>query len=297
MEIQELVPVGSKTTMRIGGRARVFAVTKTREDVEEAVREAVRRKLPLFVLGGGSNTVFADGIVDAFILRIGHDAMQIEDEHITVGAGCNLAILVNALAERGLDLSAFTGIPGTVGGAIFGNAGQGPAGVWIGGFVASVTAFVDGRWNIFSQEECHFRYRESMFKESSVASHLSSVSRPIIWEATLRVSPRLATEVKTEIDRLLQKRLATQPHCKTAGSCFKALPDGTPAWRMIDAAGLRGLRIGDIEVAQKHANFLLNAGNATYADAVAVVQRIRGAVPHPLDVEMRFVENDGAIAF
>lgn len=288
MELTELVSIGGKTTMRIGGQARFYGEMQSKEDVEQAYATAREKGLPLIVLGGGSNTVFTDGVVEAVVVRMKATETTVDGNSVTVKGGAILGSLINDLAEKNLDLSALTGIPGTVGGAIVGNAGQGPKGIWIDTFVRSVTFYADGAWKTFSKEECAFAYRESGFKHRS--------SPAIIWEATLEVPSRPAAEVKSEVERLIQKRIETQPHLRTAGSCFKAV-GATPAWQLLDAAGLRGKKFGGVEIAQKHANFLLNDGTATYADAVSAVEAARTAVPHDLEVEMRFIESDGSLRF
>src|SRR3989344_5715467 len=119
------------TTMKIGGSARYYAELKTKSDVEEAYKFAKEKNVPLILLGAGSNTIFADGTVEALIAKVAAEAVTIENTTITVEAGKYLAVLINELAEKDLDLSPLTGIPGTIGGAIFGNAGQGFGGMWI----------------------------------------------------------------------------------------------------------------------------------------------------------------------
>jgi UDP-N-acetylmuramate dehydrogenase len=295
MEIKELASVGGKTTMRIGGKARMFANLQSREDVEEAVKIATEKNLPLILLGSGSNTVFSDGVIEAFVARIDYTTSAIDGNTVTVGGGANLAMLVNYLAKQGLDLSPLTGIPGTVGGAIFGNAGQGPKGTWMDSYVVSVTAFIGDGWKTFTREECGFGYRESAFKLWTKKMDKWLIM-PVIWEVVLKVPSGEPAAIQTEVQRLLQVRIDTQPHLKTAGSCFKAV-GGTPAWKLIDEAGLRGHRVGGIEIAEKHANFLLNKGDATYADAKAIVEKVKATIAEPLDVEMRFIEPDGSLAF
>ncbi len=287
MDIQENVAIGRKTTMRIGGEARWYAEPTTKEEVEEAVSFAKEHDVPLIVLGGGSNTIFDDGVINALVIRLKADSITVHDQTVTAMGGKNLAMLINELAAQGLDLSALTGIPGTVGGAIFGNAGQGPKGIWIDSFVESVEAYVDGTWQIFSKEECNFRYRESGFKDKDTT--------PIIWSATLNVPKDDPDTIKANIEALLQRRIETQPHIKTAGSCFKAMPDGTPAWKLINAAGLRGLRIGGVEVSEKHANFLLNVGDATMQNVHDIVAKINESVPDIDDVEMRLYDTNGKL--
>src|SRR5688572_22490480 len=124
MFLQHNVPLANKTTMRIGGTARAFAQVKTKEEVEQACAFALEEGLPLVLLGGGSNTIFAQGTIDALVVRVKHDEVHVDGARARVGAGKILAMLINELATKSLDLSALTGIPGTVGGAVFGNAGQ-----------------------------------------------------------------------------------------------------------------------------------------------------------------------------
>lgn len=283
--------------MRIGGTARYFAELQTKADVEEALSFAEKQGIPLLPFGSGSNTIFTDGEVNALVVRLKHDTVTVSENRVTVGAGKNLAMLINELAAKGLDLSALTGIPGTIGGAIFGNAGQGPKGVWIDSFVESVEVYVGHEWKVFSKDECGFGYRESVFKtRSQKAVGRSQHDASVIWEAVLVVPLGDPSAIKANIESLLKKRIETQPHLKTAGSCFKAIGD-TPAWQLIDAAGLRGYKVGGVEISPKHANFLMNIGEATYADAVAVVEKVKAAIPQDLEVEMRFVKNDGSVAF
>ena len=290
--MQEHIPLGSKTTMRIGGAARWYAELNTKKDLEYAYVFAKQKKIPLIVLGGGSNTVFADKVIEALVVRIqANNVMMSPTNHdiatVTVQSGKILASLINELAEQNLDLSPLTGIPGTVGGAIFGNAGQGPVGIWISSYVQSIEVFVDGKWQTLSREKCVFAYRDSVFKK---------MNAPIIWSAILSIPSKPSAEIKPEVERLIQKRIETQPHLKTAGSCFKAIGK-TPAWKLIDAAGLRAKKIGDIQIAEKHANFLLNTGKGTFEDTKKIVELIRSKIPEKLEVEMRFINENGEVAF
>ncbi len=308
MEIQQNAPLKGKTTMRIGGDAGWYVEVKTKKEVEAAAAFAIQKSIPLLVLGGGSNTIFEDGTINALVVRINavsvtHNAevQQYSNATIVVESGKNLPELIFELAEIGLDLSPLTGILGTVGGAIFGNAGQGPKGIWIDAYIESVTALVNGAWRTLTKEECHFRYRESWFKEQSSIFNLQSSISPIIWSATLNIPRGDSTEIKAEIERLLKKRIETQPHVKTAGSCFKALGE-TPAWKLIDEAGLRGKTIGGVCLSEKHCNFLINNGSATYRDTVDIVEAAKEVVeskaenPHArLEVEMRFIQSDGSV--
>jgi len=288
MQIKESEPLKNKNTMRIGGTARYFAEITTKEDVKEAHVFAQEKNIPLIILGAGSNTIFADGMIDAFVVRIKSDAISIDGNHVTSGAGKNLATLINELAGQGLDLSTLTGIPGTLGGAIVGNAGQGPKGVWIDSFVKEVEIFQEGEWRTLQKEDCDFAYRESIFKKPEMRGC-------IIWEAKLDVPQGKPEKIKTTIEELLQKRIETQPHAKTSGSCFAALPDGTPAWKLIDEAGLRGLKVGGIQISEKHANFLINENDASFEDALAVIKEIQEKIPSLKEIEMRIIHSDGTL--
>tara|TARA_Y100000310_G_C20663637_1_gene806218 strand:- start:1361 stop:2224 length:864 start_codon:yes stop_codon:yes gene_type:complete len=284
MQIDEHVPLAPKTTMRIGGEARFYAEPTTKKEVEEAATFAEEKGLPLILLGGGSNTIFADGKIDAVVMRIKTEDVSVEGNTITVRAGKNLPMLVNELADQGLNLAPLTGIPGSIGGAVVGNAGQGPRGIWIDSIVDSVTAFVDGEWKTFSKGECHFAYRESAFKKMHPV--------PIIWEVQLTVPQGDPDKIKTEIEYILQQRIETQPHVKTSGSCFKAVGN-TPAWQLIDAVQLRGAKAGGVQISEKHANFLINEGDATFADVVSLIDKVQHTVSEPLEVEMRLIQENG----
>ncbi|MBU0766272.1 UDP-N-acetylmuramate dehydrogenase [Patescibacteria group bacterium] len=288
MLIKDHEPLGPKTTMRIGGTARYFADLETKQDVEEAYAFAQEKKVPLVVLGAGANTIFADGTINALVVRVKGDDIEIDGNSIRVQTGKNLAILINECAEDGLDLSALTGIPGTVGGAIVGNAGQGPKGTWLDSFVVNVTAFVDGEWKTFSKEECEFAYRESTFKRQSTINHQPST---IIWEAILNAPQGKPEEIKSTIQELLKKRMKAQPHAKTSGSCFKAA-NGTPAWELIEKAGLRDLKIGGVHISEKHANFLINE-DGSFEDVAKIIEEVQTKVPELKEVEMRLIGEDG----
>ena len=235
LTIKEHETLAPKTTMRIGGLARYYAELESKEDVEEAHKFAKDKNIPLIVFGAGSNTIFADGTINALVVRIKASNVIIPSPNpnpIIVESGKNLAQLVNELADQGLDLSTLTGIPGTFGGAVIGNAGQGSGGTWIDSYIESVTVFDAGEWKEMSKDECKFSYRESIFKKNSM----------IIWSAKLKLPNSEPHLIKTQIEYLLQKRISDQPHVKTSGSCFKAADNGTPAWQLIEKAELRGFR-------------------------------------------------------
>jgi UDP-N-acetylmuramate dehydrogenase len=152
-----------------------------------------------------------------------------------------------------------------------------------------VEVFDGGSWKTFKRAEGGFGYRDSVFKK---------MPGVLIWEAVFSPPRRPSAEIEAEIKKLLQHRKEAQLFGRTAGSCFKGLPDGTPAWKLIDAAGLRGLKSGGVQISEKHANFLVNFdGKGTFSDAVAIVDKVRSSVPQLKGVEMRFVESDGKVRY
>ncbi|MEI8230828.1 MAG: UDP-N-acetylmuramate dehydrogenase [Candidatus Peregrinibacteria bacterium] len=302
MQIQENVPLKAKTTMRIGGTARFFIDVRNKPELEEAVQFARAKNLPIVVLGGGSNTVFADGVIEAVVLHLNAASTMISGGIVTVQAGKILASLVMELSRGGLDLSALAGIPGTVGGALFGNAGQGPQGTWIDSFVKKVTVFSDGQWRTMPKEECGFGYRESSFKsgkwktsgEPGRTMESGKLLDTIIWEAVLDIPLRDPVEIQAEVAHVLKRRTETQIAVKTAGSCFKAF-DNVPAWQIIDGVGLKGFAVGDVCISDKHANFLVNKNEGTFIDLVTLIDAVRTTTGKPLEVEMRLIDEEGQV--
>jgi UDP-N-acetylmuramate dehydrogenase len=125
---------------------------------------------------------------------------------------------------------------------------------------------------------------------------MSTPTSPKTVPTAFIVPSKPEAEVKASIESLLQKRFETQPHIKTAGSCFKALPDGTPAWKLIEVAGLRGAKAGGVEISEKHANFLLNTDKGTFQDVLSLAKIIKERVPQIAGIEMRLYGEDGTIA-
>ena len=283
MIIKELESLKNKTTMRIGGLARYYVELESKADVEEAYKFAKDKGIPLIVLGAGSNTIFADGTINALIVRIKASEVSIDNNEVIAESGKNLAQLVNECADQGLDLSTLTGIPGTLGGAVIGNAGQGSGGTWLDSYIESVTVFDEGEWKEMNKDECEFSYRESIFKKNKM----------IVWSAQLKLPKSEPHLIKKQIDYLLQKRISDQPHVKTSGSCFKSADDGTPAWQLIEKAELRGYKVGGVHVSDKHCNFLINEEGGNFDDVLSIINTIKESAPEVGAVEMRLIGEDG----
>ena len=277
-EIQVEVPLAPMTTWRIGGPAEVLATPLDVDDVSRAIAWANGRGAAWRVLGNGSNLLVGDGGVRGLVLRVRKvlDRIEIEGSKVVVGAGASFPALANAGADRGLSGIEFgAGIPGSVGGALVTNAG------WhqfeIGNVVRSVRYLEDdGLVLDYRHESCHFGYRTSVFRGR----------RGVVLQAELALTPDDPAAVKDRLLHFSESRKANQPtELPSCGSVFLK-PEGDFAGRLIEAAGLKGRRIGGIEVSEKHANFFVNVGGGTAKDALALVQLVEHEVFDKFGVEL-----------
>lgn len=257
-------PLAPMTTWRIGGPAEVLATPADVDDVRVAVAWSNGRELPWRVLGNGSNLLVGDTGVRGLVLRIRKalDGISIAESRVVAGAGTSFPALANAVADRGLAGIEFgAGIPGCVGGAIVMNAG------WhefdLGNAIVSVSYLEDdGMITEYRHESCHFGYRRSAFRGR----------RGVVLAAELSLAPDDPAAVKRRLSEFSESRKANQPaELPSCGSVFLK-PGGDFAGRLIDAAGLKGRRIGGIQVSEKHANFFVNVGGGTAADALTLVR-------------------------
>lgn len=258
-------PLGPMTTWRMGGPAELLATPVDADDVICAVAWAGARGLPWRVLGNGSNLLVRDAGVRGLVVRLRRvlDEFTVEGTSVVAGAGASFPGLANAVAPRGLSGIEFgAGIPGTVGGAIVMNAG------WhefeIGNVVNAVTYLEDdGTIVAYARDACRFDYRRSAFRER----------RGVVLQAELALTPDDPVAVKKRLARFAEGRKATQPtELPSCGSVFLK-PEGEFAGRLIEAAGLKGRRVGAIEISHKHANFFVNLGGGTAEDALALVEQ------------------------
>lgn len=272
--------LGPKTTMRIGGPARYYAEPANEADLTLLLRETHRHGLPVLMLGRGSNLLVPDEGVDALVLRLaGREWQRFEarpDGRVEAGAGLRLKELCGMAAARGLRGFEFLeGIPGTLGGALRMNAGA--MGGWTFDVVESVRlALRDGTVRNLRRYEMHVAYRDCRELADSVA--LGAVLRPV----STGVPP---AEIQAQIASFQARRLATQPRDPSAGCMFKNPPNES-AGRLIDALGLKGERVGDAEVSPVHANFIVNRGQATAADIIALMRRVRERVKAAHGIEL-----------
>jgi len=263
--------LGPKTTMRVGGPARVYAEPADAADLRTLRLEAGSRGLPVLMLGRGSNLLVPDEGVDGLVLSLVHAHWQKfepqADGRIRVGAGLRLKNLCGLATKAGLKGFEFLeGIPGNVGGALRMNAGA------MGGWMFDVVEEVElmspaGEVRVLPKAAMHVDYRHCAELHDAIA--LGALLRP--------AASAEANDIRRQIDVYQRKRVESQPREPSAGCIFKN-PPGHSAGRLIDEAGLKGERVGDAEVSPVHANFIINRGRATSADIIGLVRRIRARV-------------------
>ena len=263
--------LGPRTTMRVGGPARVYAEPATTEDLRELLVEANRRSLPVYLLGRGSNLIIPDVGVEGLVINLAHPSWQKfemrPEGRAWAGAGLRLKNLCGLATKAGLQGFEFLeGIPGSVGGALRMNAGA--MGGWMFDLVEEVHLMsLAGEVRVMKKSAMHVDYRHCAELHDAIA--LGACLRPA---ATAE-----ASDIRRQIDVYQKKRVESQPREPSAGCIFKN-PPGLSAGRLIDELGLKGVRVGDAEVSTVHANFIINRGQATSADIIALVRQIRARV-------------------
>ena len=272
--------LAAKTTMRVGGAARVYAEPATIADLQALLREAKARGVEVFMLGRGSNLIVPDEGVDGLVISLAHDAWSAfeprGDGRVWVGAGLRLKNLCGLAAKAGLvGFEFLEGIPGNVGGALRMNAGA--MGGWMFDVVEEVQVMsLDGEVRTLAKAAMHVDYR-----------HCAELHHAIALGALLRpASEADAGAISRQIDVYRKKRHESQPREPSAGCIFKN-PPGNSAGRLIDECGLKGERVGDAEVSPVHANFIVNRGRASGADVLELVRRIRARVRQVKGVDLQ----------
>jgi UDP-N-acetylmuramate dehydrogenase len=282
VEIRQHEPMSRHTTMKAGGEADLLVVPQDVEGLRRVMLAAQRAGLPVMILGG-SNVIVQDGGIPGVVVKLSRlnriraiDATRIEAE-----AGVLLPRLARAAAKAGLSgLEFAVGIPGTVGGSIVMNAGTREG--EMAPRIESVTLLrPDGEVVTLGREELRFRYRHADLPHGCVVS------------ARFALQPAPPAQIDATMARMLGERNATQPlHSPSAGCVFKN-PPGDSAGRLIEAAGLKGHRIGDAQVSERHANFIINRGHAQAGDILTLIRHVGRQVEQrfgvTLELEVKIV--------
>ena len=275
----EQEPLRTHTTFRIGGPAAYYFIPEREEEIIEALDFAKEKGLSYYVIGKGSNMLFSDDGFDGVIIEIGKGLEKIEisdDGVVTAQAGVSLAYMASRLASKGLKGFAFAGgIPGTLGGAVRMNAGA-----YCGEMkqvlesVKVMTA--DGGFLTIPVEEMGLAYRTSVVEQKNY----------IVLEAVISLEKGNPEKIKEVMDDLKEKRVTKQPlEYASAGSTFKR-PEGYFAGKLIEDAGLRGFRVGDAQVSEKHSGFVINYDNATATDIINLMKDVRKKVYEEFQVTL-----------
>lgn len=278
-------PMKDHTTFRVGGPARYLVEPKDANELVKVIKACCEAELPYTVVGNGSNLLVSDEGYDGVIIHLFKNMSQIwiQGNFMILEAGVLLSRAANVACREGLaGLEFASGIPGTVGGAMVMNAGA------YGGEMKDVVSSVkvlalDGRIREYTNEEMGFGYRQSR-----ITGECS-----IVLEVELKLHPGKTEEIRARMDELREQRVKKQPlEYASAGSTFKR-PEGYFAGKLIQDAGMRGFRIGDAQVSEKHCGFVINRGNATASEIGEVIEEVRKRVyEHSgvlLQTEVRFL--------
>ncbi|HEY4718597.1 MAG TPA: UDP-N-acetylmuramate dehydrogenase [Anaerolineales bacterium] len=278
--LRQQQPLARYTSARIGGKADALLEVTTQSELAEAARTLWDLNQPFFVLGGGSNVLISDaGVRQVVILNQAGEVRFAEGEHPSVWAesGAGLGAIARQAAAKGLGgLEWATGIPGTLGGAVVGNAGAHGSDLATLLDLAEILHRTQGMKE-WSAEDLDFGYRQSWLK--------GQAGEAVVLGARLKLENKPASQIRSQMDAFLAYRRLTQPPGASMGSMFKN-PPGDSAGRLIEAAGMKGKRIGTAQISSLHANFFLNLGGARAADVHALIQEARLAVHKLFGIEL-----------
>jgi UDP-N-acetylmuramate dehydrogenase len=284
IRLEREVPMAPLTTLRVGGSADRMASPTTLDELLAVLRLAQDAEVPVFVLGKGSDIVVADDGIRGLVIRNRADAIDLQGTTVTADSGSAMALLVKRCTAAGLaGLEFGISIPGSLGGAVWADAGA--HGGEMKDVVARVTVFDPGDGSVHELEAdaCAFAYRESRFKHSP----------EIILSAAMHLERGDPAAIADRVRGHQAERRATQPLADAnAGSVFRN-PPGDHAGRLIEAAGLKGHRIGSAQVSTVHANFIVTDPAGRAADVRALGDHVRSVVAErfgvTLDYEIEFV--------
>jgi UDP-N-acetylmuramate dehydrogenase len=282
-------PLADVTWFRVGGPAQVLVSPADEEDLAYLLSR-LPAEVPVTVVGLGSNLIVRDGGVPGVVVRLGgkgFGTVQVEDGHrVRAGTAVPDVKVSRAASDAAIDALAFyRGIPGSVGGALRMNAGA-HGGETTDVLIEARGVDRQGNLRVFSHADMGFSYR-----------HSGAPADVIFTQALFQGRPGERAAIQAEMERVTEAREAAQPiREKTGGSTFKN-PPGHKAWKLIDAAGCRGLTVGDAQVSEMHCNFLINRGNATAADIETLGEEVRRRVRETSGVALEWeIKRIGIVA-
>lgn len=269
-------PMRKHTTFRIGGNADIFVRPESKEQIAEILRLCRKQDVPYFILGNGSNLLVGDRGFRGVVINImdNMNDIKVDGGVIKAQAGAMLIKVSRVARDNSLTgLEFASGIPGTIGGAIYMNAGA--YGGEMKDVVTKVTAMdAEGEIYTFGTDELEFSYRHSVIQQRDL----------IVLDVTMKLAAGDQKIIDDRMSELAVARRTKQPlEYPSAGSTFKR-PEGYFAGKLIMDAGLRGYRVGDAQVSEKHCGFVVNRGNATADDVIKLIDDVKAKVSEEYDV-------------
>ena len=266
------------TTFKIGGRAKYFCEARNSEDIITAITMAKKEDLPFFILGNGSNILVSDNGFEGLVIKFSIFNFQFSNNKITADAGVLLSKLVDESVKLGLTgLEWAAGIPGTVGGAVRGNAGA--FGSSIVDIVKEIKVLDIGtsQVQILNNKDCKFGYRDSVFKHNK---------NLILLSVELELKKGDKERSREMIREYLKKRQETQPLEFMSAGCIFKNPAGRSAGYLIEQCGLKGKKINGAMISEKHANFIINTGGAKAEDVINLINLCKEKVKEKFGVKL-----------
>ena len=277
-EVEENIPLSKMTTLRIGGVARYVVYPENTLSLQGVMNKLNQYHIPYKVIGKGSNLLCSDEPYDGVIIRLDRYLCNayFDNEHLVAEAGCSIiALSYEAMKNELSGLEFASGIPGTVGGVTFMNAGAYKSSM--ADVIESVSVYRDGKIEWIQNADCGFSYRTSIFQKHP---------NWIILAVKMTLQKGDQKEIRELMDSRRERRMNSQPLDKhSAGSIFRN-PEEIPAWKLIEGAGFRGKRIGDAVVSEKHVNFIVNENHASAKDFIALVTDVQKAVKDKYDIDL-----------
>jgi UDP-N-acetylmuramate dehydrogenase len=277
--IRENEPLALRTSFGIGGPADFFLELGRADAVEKVLDGCRERAIPYLLLGAGTNLLIADAGIEGLVVRVVTREHHVEGTRLRAAAGLKMMRLARIAADAGLRGFEFAiGVPGTVGGAVYQNAGC--WGKELGEVLVEACGFIPGSGRqSWSAADLHLGYRTSALRDGALKGAL-------VVEATIQLKRGDGEEAKNLMAKLTRERNETQPiKTKNCGSVFKN-PAGDSAGRLVQAAGLKGTREGAAVISELHGNFIVNEGGATAADVARLIERARAEVRRRFNVDL-----------
>jgi UDP-N-acetylmuramate dehydrogenase len=277
--VKENEPMANHTTIKIGGPAEIFVEPTSVENLEKTMQIIRRHQAQWIAIGRGSNLLVSDQGISGVVIKLGAglDKVEIEGTSLVVGGGHSLVSLATSISRKGLSgLEFASGIPGSVGGAVFMNAGA--HGSDISRILEkALVLFEDGKLEWVSNEEMEFSYRTSVLQKK----------RPgVVVEAVFSLTEGNKEEIFSEMQKNKDYRKETQPwNFPCAGSIFRN-PLPNYAGKLIEVAGLKGYQIGGAKISEMHGNFIVNTGNAKADDVLRLIQHVKDTIYDLYEVKM-----------